>query len=85
MKLIDFLTTKGPKQPITFEDVTGLLKREERVLKEFQDIVDSANLTNSIFAYLDADKIVLQVPGEVLFKSARARLSETALPLTSPT
>jgi chemotaxis protein MotB len=51
------------------------------VLKEFRNIVDSANLTNSIFAYLDADKIVLQVPGEVLFKSARASLSETALPL----
>ena len=81
VKMIDFLATKGPKQPITLEDVTGLRQREERVLKEFQDIIDSANLTNSIFAYLDADKIVLQVPGEVLFKSARARLSETALPL----
>jgi chemotaxis protein MotB len=81
VKLIDFLATDRPSQPITLEDVTGLLKREEQVLKEFRNIVDSANLTNSIFAYLDADKIVLQVPGEVLFKSARASLSETALPL----
>lgn len=81
VSLIEFLATDRSKDPITFEDITGLLQREERVLKDFQDIIDSANMTNSIFAYLDADKIVLRVPGEVMFKSAQARLSEAVLPL----
>ncbi len=81
VQLIDFLATDRSSQPITFEDVTGLHQREQRVLAELQDIIDSANLTDSISAYLDGDKVVLQMPGEVLFKSARARLDDAALSL----
>ncbi|MEM7206287.1 MAG: OmpA family protein [Pseudomonadota bacterium] len=81
VSLIDFMATSKANQPITFEDATGLRQREELVRKELQDIVDSANLANSIFTYVDADKVVLQVPGELLFASGRAQLNPEAIPL----
>ena len=81
VSLIEFLDGANANQPIKFEEATGLSQREENVRKELQSIIDTANLGNSIFAHLDADKIVLQVPGELLFQSGRAVLNEEALPL----
>ena len=81
VSLIEFLDGANANQPIKFEEATGLSQREEQVRRELQSIIDTANLGNSIFAHMDADKIVLQVPGELLFASGRAALNEEALPL----
>ncbi len=81
VSLIEFHEPVLSRQMITLEEITGLSKPEEYVRNELQHIVDAANLGNRIFAYVDADKVVLQVPGELLFDSGQATLNATALPL----
>ena len=81
VSLIEFLESAQSDSPITFEDASGLRRREESVRRELQDIIDTGNLGNSIFAHIVADKVVLQVPGELLFDSGRSSLNDEALPL----
>ena len=67
--------------PVTIEEATGIAPREEKVVKEIEQIIQDQAISDYVDVYRQGEKIIIQIRGTALFGSSEANLNTTAQPI----
>ncbi len=80
--LVDILNVPDPLDTkITIEEITGLRSRQDSMLKDLTDFIEERQLGDHIVLQVLENKIIIQIKGQVLFKSGSAELNREAAPI----
>lgn len=67
--------------PQTIEEATGIAPREEKVVKEIEQIIQDQDISEYVDVYRQGEKIIIQIRGTALFNTSAADLNVTAQPI----
>lgn len=70
-----------PTPEITLEEAAGIRPRDDKALKEIQEIIQDQDIGQFVRVYKQGEKIIIQIRGAILFQSSYARLNTTAEPV----
>lgn len=70
-----------PALETTIEEAAGIRPREDKALKEIQEIIQDQDIGQFVRVYKQGEKIIIQIRGAILFQSSYARLNTTAEPV----
>lgn len=75
MTVMEYAQLQQGEKDVVLEQVLGLVMPEQvSIQEELQSILDASHLSEKVSSVVDGDKILLQIPGELLFSSGKAEL-----------
>ena len=70
-----------PAPEITLEEAAGIRPRDDKALKEIEEIIQDQDIGQFVRVYKQGEKIIIQIRGSILFQSSQARLTPTVEPV----
>ncbi len=70
-----------PTPAMTLEEAAGIRPRDDKALREIEEIIQDQDIGQFVRVYKQGEKIIIQIRGSILFRSSQARLNPTAEPV----
>ena len=84
VSLIEFVERAKGQDPIKLQPSTEKMKQSSFFNQETKDLLDTQKWGDDIFQVINGDKILVRMPGGVLFETGRAELKPEAYSLLDP-
>ena len=84
VSLIEFVEQSKSREPIKLQTTTGYLQKSNVFDQKTKDLLDTQKWGDDIFFVVNGDKIIVRMPGGVLFETGSAELKPEAYSLLDP-